>query len=160
MPSSENLQFEFNNFQDQKQRQRLIEMAFKRDFSINKKVVTNPWVYGSAIFVLVCTLAFAVWLVFFKKKWIVLQFEFRKKGSNSKKSTVQANKTTTDPKNEVHSKKSSEKANEAHEDSKNEPHQNKSSEETKTLDKEKASIGAENSSQGDTTSNSQKDSQS
>ena len=52
MPSSENLQFEFNNFQDEKQRQRLIEMAFKRDFSINKKFGVNPnhYIYSSLIY--------------------------------------------------------------------------------------------------------------
>ena len=125
------------------------------DFSVNKKVVTNPWVYGSAIFVLVCALAFFAWLVFFKKKWIVLQFDFRKKGSNSQKTTVKANKTAKDSKSEADSKKSSEKANKAHEDSKDEPQQNKPSEDENAVDKEKASVGAEKSSQNDTTSNSQ-----
>ena len=44
------------------------------DFSVNKNVMTNPWVWGSGTFVLVAgLLAFAIWFVFFKKKWLVLQ---------------------------------------------------------------------------------------
>ena len=44
------------------------------DFSVNKNIMTNPWVWGSGTFVLVAgLLAFAVWWVFFKKKWLILQ---------------------------------------------------------------------------------------
>jgi hypothetical protein len=43
-------------------------------FSVNKKIIQNPWIWGSGIAVLSAgLLAFAIWLVFIKKKWLVLK---------------------------------------------------------------------------------------
>ena len=49
------------------------------DFSVNKKAIQNPWVWESGTAVLsLGLLAFAIWLVFFKKKWIVIKFNVKK----------------------------------------------------------------------------------
>ena len=43
------------------------------NFSVEKKAIANPWVWGSATAVLSAgIIAAAIWLVFFKKKWFVL----------------------------------------------------------------------------------------
>ena len=44
------------------------------NFSVNKKAIQNPWIWGSGIAVLSSgLLAFAIWLVFIKKKWLILK---------------------------------------------------------------------------------------
>ncbi len=44
------------------------------DFSVNKNVIENPWVLWGGISVLsIGLLSFGIWLVFFKKKWLVLR---------------------------------------------------------------------------------------
>ena len=46
----------------------------KTNFSVDKKIVQNPVVLGSGITVVaIALLAFAVWLVFVKKKWLMTQ---------------------------------------------------------------------------------------
>ena len=44
------------------------------DFSVSKNVIENPWVLWGGISVLsIGLLSFGIWLVFFKKKWLVLR---------------------------------------------------------------------------------------
>ena len=44
------------------------------DFTISKNIIENPWIMGSAIAVIsIGLISFGIWLVFFKKKWLVFR---------------------------------------------------------------------------------------